>query len=133
MNTKQVFDKIVSGLASQGWQRSVDGSACRYRNSNGLKCAAGWIIPDELYNRKIEGMSFLAAISSNHLDFRWLGLGDHSNNSVVDLVCVCQHAHDMTNRPEDLVDRLIQIAKSFKLNLPEELESPCIPTNKCST
>ena len=33
----------------------MDDGSCRYKTPDGLKCAVGCLIPDELYNEKMEG------------------------------------------------------------------------------
>ena len=56
---QEVFDFVVSKLVQQG-QPSIDensDSACVYRGKNNLKCAAGWLLPDEMYVSHIEGSS----------------------------------------------------------------------------
>lgn len=37
-------------------KQTMDGEDCCYRGPNGLKCAVGQIIPDELYHPEIEGL-----------------------------------------------------------------------------
>jgi hypothetical protein len=53
MTLQETFDKVCVHLLTQ-LQKSVfldsNGSmACAYRGPNGLKCAVGCLIPDELY------------------------------------------------------------------------------------
>lgn len=36
-------------------EAAPDGSTCLYRSHDGLKCAVGILIPDELYSRSMEG------------------------------------------------------------------------------
>lgn len=55
MTAQEVFDKVANHLRKQGRQSiSADGE-CVYRSKNGLKCAVGCLIPDENYNRYMEG------------------------------------------------------------------------------
>ena len=52
---QETFDIVASHLLRQG-RRSVDSEGrCLYRGPNGLKCGAGCLIPDELYDPDIEG------------------------------------------------------------------------------
>lgn len=57
-SAQEVFDWVVSNLLKQG-KKSLGGDGnCRYRGKNGLKCAAGWCIGDDEYDRigeNIEG------------------------------------------------------------------------------
>lgn len=58
LTAQQVFDAAVDGIAAQGFKRSVDEhNACLYRGPDGLKCAVGHSIPDELYLPEIEGLT----------------------------------------------------------------------------
>lgn len=55
--TKQdIFNIAANGLLKQG-KKSVDGLSCLYRGPNGLKCAVGMLIPDNLYQDRFEGSS----------------------------------------------------------------------------
>ena len=118
MNTQQVFDKIVKGLASQGWRKSVDENMdCKYRYE-GLKCAAGWLIPDELYKPEIEGCRFSVLISQNALTAADLGITSQRD---LGLICRCQEAHDFSRGGDDMVDRFQRIADTFKLKFSEQL------------
>jgi hypothetical protein len=64
MNTKEmlaVFKKIVGGLLKQGTQ-SMDRteSTCKYRGTNGMRCAIGMIISDSAYKRSLEGSTIMS-------------------------------------------------------------------------
>ena len=56
LTMQEVFDTAVIGLLKQGVKSAEPGnpSACRYRGEGGLKCAVGFLIPDELYDDSIE-------------------------------------------------------------------------------
>lgn len=60
MNHQKMFDDVWNGLKSQNFNRSVEGKTgdCLYRGDNNMKCAAGHIIPDELYDSEMESISF---------------------------------------------------------------------------
>lgn len=52
------FDEVYKGLEAQGWRRSMSTTqygVCAYRGEGDRKCAAGHLIPDELYNKQLEG------------------------------------------------------------------------------
>jgi hypothetical protein len=55
MKTRQeIFDIVSRHLLSQGI-KSIDMSGtCLYRGPNGLKCAVGCLIPDDLYRQQLE-------------------------------------------------------------------------------
>lgn len=62
MNHQAVYGQVKKHLLTQGiksvsaYVPDDDGSAsCAYRGVNGTRCAIGCIIPDELYDPKMEG------------------------------------------------------------------------------
>lgn len=53
---QEIFDTVVNHLRQQGETAlSEDEQICAYRGRNGTKCAAGILIPDEMYSPKMEG------------------------------------------------------------------------------
>ena len=56
LTRQDIFNISASGLLKQG-KASKDSSSCMYRGPNGLKCAIGMLIPDELYKPRFEGYS----------------------------------------------------------------------------
>lgn len=94
LTKQQAFDQMVRGLASQGWEQSRQavGGGCQYRGIGGRKCAVGWLIPDELYDPKLDDSAD----------------GDHDTNigalvderlldvdaSLLPFLREAQHAHD---------------------------------------
>lgn len=62
MTRQEIFDKVISGLAAQGWKQSTYKNpltgvpSCRYRGDGGTKCAIGHLIPDDLYRPDLENM-----------------------------------------------------------------------------
>lgn len=58
MNAQQMFDHVADHLATQQVQSAFVNERgtlhCRYRHY-GLKCAVGALIPDELYEKTLEG------------------------------------------------------------------------------
>lgn len=69
MSAQEAFDIVVRGLASQGWKQSRRGTrgSCVYRSPDGLKCAAGWLIPDEKYDSDMEGKAAVNLFSEHQL------------------------------------------------------------------
>jgi len=53
---QETFDFVVGKIREQGCASIVEGgSSCLYRGSNGTKCAAGHVIPDDKYDLIFEG------------------------------------------------------------------------------
>lgn len=65
MPTKQeTFDTVVAHLRKQAAKAIRSDIGCCYRSPEGLKCAAGCLIPDDLYSPNIEnGKVIIGAIT----------------------------------------------------------------------
>ena len=65
MTNQEVFDKVATHLLTQNKKAicPIDGR-CKYRTSEGLKCAAGIMISDDEYSPEMEnrGISNLIAV-----------------------------------------------------------------------
>lgn len=110
--TKQrIFDYVVMKLAEQG-KRSIGGieGNCKYRGKNGLKCAAGHMIPDHLYNPTMD--------DGNGLRIKTL-LGEDGGLNYLepyaDLLNDLQRVHDGCNNPQDFRFYLKYIAEKHGL------------------
>lgn len=63
LTKQEIFDRVAEHLLTQMEKSGVVdetcgyGFRCLYRGPNGLKCAAGALIPDELYDPCIEDVS----------------------------------------------------------------------------
>ena len=58
MTAQEAFDKAVAGVRAQGYQISMDEKTnCVYRGPNGLRCAVGHLIPDELCQPAFEDVT----------------------------------------------------------------------------
>lgn len=53
---QKAFDTALNGLRKQG-RRSMNGWQCAYRGVGGLKCAVGFLIPDDKYSPIVEGFT----------------------------------------------------------------------------
>lgn len=86
--TKQeVFDFVVRSLHAQGkksWNRELQ--KCLYRGPNGVKCAAGFLISDDVYTTSMEYMNAETIIDS------WPCLAPLK--PFADLIGQLQFAHD---------------------------------------
>jgi hypothetical protein len=60
MKPQQSYDYIVRSLRQQG-RKSADAQSgeCMYRGPDGLKCAAGHVIPEDKYEARFEGKTVL--------------------------------------------------------------------------
>ncbi len=61
-----IFDHVVTHLRKQNAKSSVaepHGDVCVYRSPDGLMCAAGCLIPDELYHPTFEHSGFVYVLA----------------------------------------------------------------------
>lgn len=125
-NNQQTFDKVTRHLLTQnkkstGWVLTPGGEdmdGCRYRSDDGLSCAAGCLIPDELYRRHFEGQTVL----SNELVVLLELLG-HAPEFVREL----QKIHDCFS-VKDWPDLLRDVARRYRLAaaiVDEMTKGPC--------
>lgn len=102
---QELFQEIWNGAKKQEFVRSKNEEGlCQYKNSKGLKCNAGMLIPQELYTPKFEeiggGFEALCKIFS--------GTG-----AQIKLIEFTQFAHDDADSPEDHESRLRDVAKQY--------------------
>lgn len=101
---EQVFDQVAKHLLQQQ-ERSLSegGTSCLYRGADGLKCAAGCLISDEEYEKRMEGVS-------------WIGLSVEGLVPSKHLVLIShlQGIHDNSN-VEDWKNGLTKVAKEFEI------------------
>jgi len=90
MTNQEIFDTVYKGIIAQGGG-SHEGSQCVYRHpENGRKCAAGWLIPDELYLPAFEFKNVSKIVSEHHqLTTLWSRAQDS-------FVYQCQKVHDQS-------------------------------------
>lgn len=116
---QQTFNMVYRGLAKQGFKRSAEGSVCKYRTSHGLKCAAGHVIPDDLYSTRMEfgivqpKLSMITKVASRLVTITIKDLG-HDLQLVRDL----QECHDDSAYADELKEKLRYYAKNHELKIP---------------
>ena len=57
MTAQEIFDTVLAHLRKQGEAAKSYEGECVYRGPDGTSCAVGCLIPDELYDPLIEGLS----------------------------------------------------------------------------
>lgn len=120
MPTRQeTFDTVARHLLTQGC-RSEDGDGnCRYRGLDGLKCAAGCLIPDEKYYVALEGKALVVDGRLGTLDVHTLeqqyALREALEGHDVDLVTELQLLHDL-NDVSEWADALRETARRYALS-----------------
>jgi hypothetical protein len=93
MTPQEIFDTVATHLFTQGKRAMVrdedsDDSTdfCAYRTADGLKCAVGVLLPDELYVPAMENNSVYSLCRTFHLP-SWF----HENSGLLGRL---QEAHD---------------------------------------
>lgn len=105
---QEVFNIVSTHLLTQG-QMSLDDSMCMYRSPNGMKCAAGALIPDNEYKPEFEKKLWDTLVHSRFVE-----------NKFVEEIKELQIIHDDGNvDPEQCVSfwrrKLIEFAKKYNL------------------
>lgn len=101
---QEVFDLVTGHLLRQNAKSQNEDEWCLYRGPNGLKCAAGFLLKDDVDFRHIESNNWSEVI-------KILGITEHHEI----LIWHLQRIHDDYDC-EDWKECLSQIAKSFDLN-----------------
>ena len=55
MTKLEILEKVSAHLLAQNAKSMFSHKVCAYRGKDGLKCAIGCLIPDDLYNSYFEG------------------------------------------------------------------------------
>ena len=123
MNRQKVFDTVLTHLRTQN-RRAVNGSGgCVYRSPEGLKCAIGCLIPDELYRSSMEGTT-VSGLLADYPELDAYFRMDENEDSTFEyrsgtyetnyqLLQEFQMVHDFSL--EDLEFGMLRIARTFKL------------------
>ena len=94
MTIKQIIDKVENHLLKQNAKSVNSGDSCRYRGDNGMSCAIGCLISDEMYDPSIEGKGVLSAILKSKLT-HVVGVQNTAKNQKLSLLGELQNVHDM--------------------------------------
>jgi len=116
LTNQEIFDKAVGGLLKQGKAARKENekgvNRCVYRTDDGLKCAVGQIIPDNLYQSGMEDLSVDVLFQIFSDEMSAIGLDMATQGHLLnDLQCV----HD-TSGPVYWAENFRQVAKDFNLN-----------------
>lgn len=119
VSKQDTFNWVYRGLAKQGFERSLDGAMCKYRDMDGRACSAGQLIPDHLYSIKLEGGTIKPVLTqfSSLAVIRVTSLIEQLGYDV-EFVSQLQHDHDLSDRPAEMKLRLKQRAKEHGLKIP---------------
>lgn len=111
---QEIFDHVVEHLLTQRQQSTCDDS-CAYRGYNGLKCAAGALIPDEIYTPRME------MFSEDIFGIQFKGLLDRNTflatrfRTHEALIMDLQSVHDDNDDPDQWPIALARVAADHNL------------------
>lgn len=112
MNMQDTFNKAYIGMSKQNWEQCVLDDCPSYR-SNNMKCIAGHLIPDEIYNVDMEGHS----TNRPKMIKLWDSLGmDYKTKSMIN---VMQVIHDNNKKPKDMKNAMEKLAFDLELTIPK--------------
>jgi len=118
MNKQQIFDKVKTHLLTQMKRSSIikyDNSICLYRGPDGLMCAAGCVIPDSIYDRRMEGKTIGVIISGTAFNMpAWMNQNQNKH-----LLTSLQDLHDSVD-PSDWGSALKRVAETYELEYEED-------------
>jgi len=60
MSVREIFNKVEKHLLKQNAKSMNDSQSCRYRTYDGLSCAVGCLMTDDMYDSSFEGESVQA-------------------------------------------------------------------------
>lgn len=125
LNNQTAFNQVVRGLMKQG-EPSFDakGAHCFYRGTDGKKCAAGHLVPDELYKESMEKITIdnILDPTGSHYDKE---LAQYLSGVDIGLLTELQVIHDFSN-PRVWLEQFRNVAKYFFLEMPEDVELDAI-------
>lgn len=112
-NNQDAFDKVLKAIRLQNYIQSQDPltEACWYRGPDGLRCAAGHLLPNNLYRKSMEGKT-IGALFLNFSNIR-----DYFHNVNDMLLSDLQSAHDsnLAHGAQAWENRMKQIATYYNL------------------
>ncbi len=107
IEAQELYDFVVAAIVKQGRPSVGDNDRCLYRGPDGLKCAAGHVIPDSMYSKKMESLD-VGRLSE-------LNLIPESLFPHKKLLKNLQEDHDEGYPQEGFVDRFLSFSKQTAL------------------
>ena len=107
IEAQELYDFVVAAIVKQGRPSVGDNDRCLYRGPDGLKCAAGHVIPNSMYSKEMESRN-VARLSE-------LNLIPNSLLPHERLLKSLQGDHDQGSPLEGFVDRFLSFSKQTAL------------------
>lgn len=118
---QEIFTFVAEALLKQGKPSISAKGNCLYRGSDGCKCAAGWLIPDEEYAENIEGKSVHGlSYFQSFVGLKLTLISDlqraHDNTALADTDTEFYPNETGTSFVSDLTAELEKVAAKFNLS-----------------
>lgn len=108
---QEIFNEVATHLLKQGKASRVNFGVCLYRGPDNTSCAVGCLIPDEMYDQKMEGRgASLLVMDAQAGDFNLPNWFKYN----LPLLGMLQRIHDEAE-PEDWRKKLLQLATFLNL------------------
>lgn len=110
MKPQTMFNRVKKHLLKQHEKSFLPGPGnhCAYRGINGLKCAAGILLPDKYYHENMEKFDIVGVMKKSP------GLKYYWGSENVPLIQSLQGVHD-GSRPEEWEEKLNRVADEYNL------------------
>lgn len=115
MTLQEAFDKVWEHFVVEGKPPAMHDWECRYRMSDGRRCAIGVLIPDERYEEGFEGESPLSSRLRPLLGELLPGVPP----SVLESLQMCHDGADENNFTTSVRKKLATFAMNHDLTVPE--------------
>ncbi len=94
---QEIFEYVVNHLRTQGKPALSSGTQkCCYRTKDGLTCAVGCLIPEELYRYHLEGRSVFGVVNNfdDVANYFGVGKGRSHDDDRIQMLHQLQAVHD---------------------------------------
>ena len=121
MNKQLIYNDVRKHLLKQN-EKSMnkDGTECYYKNSKGLRCAIGCLIPSKNYSSDLEGRPVVSEAILNVIHPKYeveLSLIFSDDNA--SFLCALQAIHDV-DRTNEWEAKLNELATKWSLKIEDE-------------
>lgn len=115
---QKLFDNGYIGLHNQQ-QWSISGHTCAYRGNNNARCWIGWSIPDEKYNKNLEGENAAHPRVLKMIDIGGKIEGEEMDQFIFDMQLHCHDRPSGEGMNEFTLNPAKKFAKQHGLTIPD--------------
>ena len=114
MSVREIFYKVEKHLLKQNEKSESKCAGCQYRSDNGLSCAVGCLMTDDMYDSSLEGESVKATEVVEALT-PIIGVSPRHQAEKIDLLNRLQCIHD-GNQVDTWADKLTALKLAFNIS-----------------